>query len=175
MKCLQPVKVSSTAGQQHCHLTLPVRDCDRDEPNGCRDRTGLRIVSRAVLDWLDTGSASSRSLYWESTVSPGLTSSLSGATTVTNAAQHRREVYFVGHVQGVGFRHSAQQLAKDFEVTGYVKNLVDGRVQVVVEGDAKEVDRFIGALQTEMAQYIDAAQTSGAPATGEFSDFSVRM
>ena len=47
----------------------------------------------------------------------------------------RRTSHFSGHVQGVGFRYTVQDLAADFDVRGYVRNLPDGRVELVVEGD----------------------------------------
>ena len=52
-------------------------------------------------------------------------------------------VHFSGHVQGVGFRYSTLQVAKEFEVAGYVSNLADGRVRVEVEGEESEVKAFI--------------------------------
>ena len=69
-------------------------------------------------------------------------------------------VYLEGHVQGVGFRFTTFQLAKGYEVTGFVKNLVDGRVQLEVEGDREECVAFIRALREEMASFIrDYSQT----------------
>ncbi|MBC9867852.1 MAG: acylphosphatase [Opitutae bacterium] len=63
-------------------------------------------------------------------------------------------VYFTGHVQGVGFRFTTYQLAKGYEVTGFVKNLPDGRVHLEVEGQRKECMAFIWALSEEMAGFI---------------------
>ncbi|MBC9890642.1 MAG: acylphosphatase [Opitutae bacterium] len=63
-------------------------------------------------------------------------------------------VYFTGHVQGVGFRFTTYQLAKGYEVTGFVKNLPDGRVHLEVEGQRKECMAFIRALSEEMAGFI---------------------
>jgi acylphosphatase len=59
-------------------------------------------------------------------------------------------------------------------VHGYVQNLADGRVRVLVEGDAAELDRFLGELRAQMAQYIREVQTDVGPATGEFDDFDIR-
>ena len=50
----------------------------------------------------------------------------------------RLHVYYSGHVQGVGFRYSAKQLSLEFDVTGWVKNLPDGRVEMVIEGERGE-------------------------------------
>ena len=51
----------------------------------------------------------------------------------------RLHVYFSGHVQGVGFRYSVKQLSLEFDVTGWVKNLPDGRVELVTEGERNEL------------------------------------
>ena len=47
---------------------------------------------------------------------------------------HYEEVFFSGRVQGVGFRYTTMQVAKEFEVAGQVRNLTDGRVQLEVDG-----------------------------------------
>ena len=52
----------------------------------------------------------------------------------------RIEVYFSGHVQGVGFRYRTHQAASQFDVKGFVMNLPDGRVQLVAEGTKSELD-----------------------------------
>jgi len=90
------------------------------------------------------------------------------------AGEERREVYYSGWVQGVGFRYTARHLARDYRVTGFVRNLSDGRVQLVVEGPPAEVDSFLAAIDQDMGQHIhDTAQSRG-PATGEFRGFEVR-
>ncbi|MGB9625036.1 MAG: acylphosphatase, partial [Phycisphaerae bacterium] len=86
----------------------------------------------------------------------------------------RRSVWFAGRVQGVGFRFTACELAERFAVTGYVRNLRDGRVELVAEGDADEVDRFVRAVHEAMHGYIRSVEQTDSPATGEFADFGVR-
>ncbi len=68
--------------------------------------------------------------------------------------RERRRVHFSGRVQGVGFRFTCQSLARDFEVAGFVRNLDDGRVELVAEGDRQEVDNFLTAILREMGSYI---------------------
>jgi acylphosphatase len=87
--------------------------------------------------------------------------------------QHR-EVLFFGQVQGVGFRYTARQIAGRFAVTGYVSNRHDGSVRVVVEGAEDQIEAFLKALNDEMARYIHSTEVHTAPATGEFTDFSIR-
>jgi acylphosphatase len=69
-----------------------------------------------------------------------------------------KHVYYSGRVQGVGFRYSAQQVAENFEIAGFVRNLPDGRVEVLAEGTPQEVDSFLSALAQRMAGYIDKTQ-----------------
>ena len=62
-----------------------------------------------------------------------------------------RQVFFEGRVQGVGFRYATQRVACGFDVTGWVRNLPDGRVEVQVCGDSDEVASFItGVLESEL-------------------------
>jgi acylphosphatase len=83
-------------------------------------------------------------------------------------------VFFTGHVQGVGFRYSTLQVAKEFEVTGYVRNLADGRVQVEVEGAASEIDAFVEAVQEKMHGYIRKTERSRGRREPEFTGFVIQ-
>jgi acylphosphatase len=94
---------------------------------------------------------------------------------VTTTDGQRREVYYSGRVQGVGFRYTARSIAHGFAVSGFVKNLPDGRVQVVVEGAPSEVQAFLDAIGSQMKRYIHNVQEMIAPATGRFKEFEVRF
>ncbi len=85
----------------------------------------------------------------------------------------RREVYFYGLVQGVGFRYSARQIAGDYRVAGFVRNLADGRVQLVIEGEADQLDRMLRELDRAMRGHIRETQMTCRPATGEFDVFRI--
>lgn len=87
----------------------------------------------------------------------------------------RREVYYRGTVQGVGFRYTARQIASHYRVTGYVKNLSDGRVLIVVEGEPREVSAFLAAVAETMEAYIRHTEEKVLPATGEFPRFAIRF
>jgi acylphosphatase len=76
----------------------------------------------------------------------------------------RRRVNFSGRVQGVGFRYTCQSLARGFEVAGYVRNLPDGRVELLAEGEIRELEAFLSAIQLEMHSYIRSAETEVEPA-----------
>ncbi|PTX94572.1 acylphosphatase [Opitutus sp. ER46] len=83
-------------------------------------------------------------------------------------------IFFTGHVQGVGFRYSTLQVAKEFEVAGFVKNLDDGRVQVEVEGTAGEIDAFVEALQDRMHGYVRKTERSRQKRQPAFAGFAIR-
>ena len=82
---------------------------------------------------------------------------------------------YAGHVQGVGFRYTAQRLARGYSVTGFVRNLGDGRVELVVEGESGEVDRFLEDISDRMGHYVRSATGKRSSPTGEFSDFRIRF
>jgi len=86
----------------------------------------------------------------------------------------RRTSHFSGHVQGVGFRYTVQDLAKGFNIVGYVRNLPDGRVELVAEGEEAEIARLIERIGEKMEGFIKKRTDHAAPPTGEFRDFSVR-
>ena len=92
---------------------------------------------------------------------------------MSSAAIERREVYYSGRVQGVGFRWTAHQVAQGFAVTGFVKNLDDGRVHLLAEGEAAEVDRLLAGIQARMGGYIRQTTVSSAPATGQYPTFEI--
>ena len=86
----------------------------------------------------------------------------------------RRKVYFSGKVQGVGFRYTVMRLAANLDVTGFVRNLPDRRVQLVAEGAGGEIDPLLDGIRDAMGGYIRDEETTKASATGEFSGFHIR-
>lgn len=86
----------------------------------------------------------------------------------------RAEVYFTGRVQGVGFRYTAADLARKFNVLGYVKNLPDERVELVVEGEEFEIKKFVDAVCNSMVQYIEKYSITWADANNQFTSFQIR-
>ena len=86
----------------------------------------------------------------------------------------RLQVHFSGHVQGVGFRYTVQRLALGFDVTGWVKNLSDGRVELVVEGERGELEAFQSAIPNAgLRRFIREAQSDWSDGTGEFRGFEI--
>lgn len=89
-------------------------------------------------------------------------------------ATQRRQVTYSGHVQGVGFRYTARSIAQGYEVVGYVRNLPDGRVELLVEGAKNELDRFLNELSEQMSGRIRSVDSDRRPALGQFADFEIR-
>ena len=86
----------------------------------------------------------------------------------------RREVHYSGRVQGVGFRYTTVEIAERFHVTGFVENLPDGRVCLVVEAEAGECDRFLAAVEERLDRYIAHIDVKLREPTGEFDGFYIR-
>lgn len=87
---------------------------------------------------------------------------------------HHLSACFSGRVQGVGFRYTTYQVAKEFEVSGYVRNLADGRVQLEVEGGKDEVESFFETLRDRMDGLIREVEASRESRSRTFSGFSIR-
>jgi acylphosphatase len=85
----------------------------------------------------------------------------------------RVRVLYSGTVQGVGFRWRAVDAARGIAVTGYVKNLADGRVELVAEGARADVERLLGAVRARMDGLIEGEDAAWERASGEFRDFGV--
>ena len=86
----------------------------------------------------------------------------------------RRIYHFSGRVQGVGFRYTTQNVAMCHNVHGYVRNLPDGRVELVMEGDEREMEDVVQSLQRRMSGYVRKIESQVAPATGEFHQFCIK-
>ncbi len=86
----------------------------------------------------------------------------------------RLHLYLSGYVQGVGFRWYAEKIARRVGVTGFVRNLSDGRVEIVVEGKPDCVAQFLKELESGyLGSNIDRIEKIAEPYSGKFSDFSI--
>lgn len=85
------------------------------------------------------------------------------------------QVSYEGNVQGVGFRYSVRQIAKGFDVTGSVRNLADGRVELLATGEKEEVRAFLEAiLQSELRAHIKQHFESPLPHPPPTRGFEIR-
>jgi acylphosphatase len=87
---------------------------------------------------------------------------------------HHETIHFSGRVQGVGFRYTALQIAREYEVAGYVQNLPDGRVRIEAEGAAGEIGAFVAAIEERMEGYVRQVDRSQDSRTPQFDGFTVR-
>ena len=86
----------------------------------------------------------------------------------------RLQVLFSGRVQGIGFRYTVKQTALGYEVTGWVKNLADGRVELLVEGERGELEAFQAAIpEAGLRRFIRETQSEWSNGTGEFRGFKI--
>ncbi|MEC8826968.1 MAG: acylphosphatase [Verrucomicrobiota bacterium] len=86
-----------------------------------------------------------------------------------------RQYLFAGRVQGVGFRYSTKNLAKGFDVLGWVKNLPDGRVELQIQGDEEELDEFIQELQdSPLGHHIQEQEERTVPLLDNVHGFSIQ-
>jgi acylphosphatase len=91
-----------------------------------------------------------------------------------SSANLRKKVLYQGHVQGVGFRYTTQSIAKRYDVTGFVRNLPDGRVELVAEGEKHELVAFLDDIRERMVRYIRDERVDTLAASGEFTSFEIR-
>jgi acylphosphatase len=87
--------------------------------------------------------------------------------------RQRRTVFYRGTVQGVGFRYTACRIARGFPVTGYVRNLSNGQVEIRVEATGEDIDRFLSAVEKAMGGCITGSRVETEPATGEYDSFGI--
>jgi len=83
------------------------------------------------------------------------------------SAMKARRLFYIGHVQGVGFRYAVKQLASGFDVNGYVRNLPDGRVELFIQGLPDEL--------SAMEQEIIRSHLNGFIKTVESFDVAVDL
>ena len=87
----------------------------------------------------------------------------------------RVHVYYSGRVQGVGFRVTAEELASPLGGVGWVKNLRDGRVELVGEAEEEALAQFLDALRTgSMRNFVQRVDVTWSAATDGFREFEIR-
>ena len=86
----------------------------------------------------------------------------------------RRHMFISGDVQGVGFRYRANYVAQRLGLTGYVRNLYDGRVELEVQGDRDLISRFLGEIDAGSFVHIDDIDSQDIPVVEGERGFKVR-
>ena len=85
-----------------------------------------------------------------------------------------KRILFSGRVQGVGFRWTTQQIASGFPVTGFVRNLVDGRVELVGQGTIQSIEQFVSEIRKQLAGNIDTVTDEVLTDLPKMSQFEIR-
>jgi acylphosphatase len=86
----------------------------------------------------------------------------------------RIQIFYSGLVQGVGFRYTAKTVATGFEVVGVVRNLPDGRVELIAEGDRGELEAFRDAIRgAGLAGFIRDERVNWGEIKNEFHGFEI--
>jgi acylphosphatase len=90
------------------------------------------------------------------------------------AKTQRRVVEYSGRVQGVGFRYTTHSIARRYQVSGFVRNLPNGDVELIAEGEPHELDAFLTEVRERFFGHIRDERADVQPATGEFTSFDIR-
>ena len=89
---------------------------------------------------------------------------------MTQSAKH---IIFTGRVQGVGFRFTAYGIAKRYQLNGMVRNLPNGSVEMIAQGDSEDVADCIRDIQESFAGYVSKTETEDAPLAPDLKEFKI--
>ena len=96
------------------------------------------------------------------------------AAAASAAARQRVNIFYSGRVQGVGFRYAVKSVAAGFEISGTVKNLPDGRVELIAEGLRDDLEAFRAAIRDEgLAGFIRDESVNWGDAQNEYHGFEI--
>jgi acylphosphatase len=84
-----------------------------------------------------------------------------------------RHIIFIGRVQGVGFRFTAHRMAQRHQLTGFVRNLPNGTVEMLAQGPARDIDDCIEDIKGYFGDYIRETETQETPADPKYKDFRI--
>ena len=84
-----------------------------------------------------------------------------------------KNVIFSGRVQGVGFRFTVHRIAGRYQLTGWVRNLPDGSVEMLAQGPAGDVDGCISDIQESFSGYVRGTRITEVPADPRYIDFKI--
>jgi len=90
-----------------------------------------------------------------------------------NVDQTAKHILFSGQVQGVGFRYTARHIAGRYNITGFVRNLPDGDVEMLAQGPDQDIDNCIKEIQDYFAGQIRDTQIEPVPCNSRYTDFRV--
>ena len=82
-------------------------------------------------------------------------------------------IFYSGMVQGVGFRYSVRRLASVLSLKGWVRNLSDGRVEILAEGSQEDIDELMEKISQDFQGYIKDKSVDYTDQESPFSDFQI--
>lgn len=84
-----------------------------------------------------------------------------------------KHIIFVGRVQGVGFRFTAYNIAKRHQLTGQVRNILDGTVEMIAQGNAADVDDCLQNIKDSLGAHITETKIEDIPLNPQYTDFKI--
>lgn len=84
-------------------------------------------------------------------------------------------LYYSGKVQGIGFRYTAREIADSLNISGWVRNSPDGKVEILAEGEMKDLENFLAQITLRLQRYISAQNVQWQEPCGAFQDFQVLL
>lgn len=156
-----------------------LRRCDAGVSGGAKLRqalivrggSGTKSLREGLSLWLDSSGLNSSSFENREKAHSGGASQDCGSA---ESGRVRLHVYYSGHVQGVGFRYTAKGVAAGFDVVGLVRNLHDGRVELIAEGRKAELEEFRQAIRDAgMGPLIRREDVTWGEAQGVFRGFEI--
>lgn len=84
-----------------------------------------------------------------------------------------KHIIFIGQVQGVGFRFTALNIAKRYNLTGLVRNLLSGAVEMIAQGPSDDIDSCVRDINESFAGYISETKVQEADLNPEYRDFKI--
>lgn len=87
--------------------------------------------------------------------------------------QTARHIIFTGSVQGIGFRFTALRIANRYQLTGLVRNLMNGSVEMLAQGDSDDIDDCLRDIKEALAGYIRETKIEEIPLDSRYKDFKI--
>ncbi len=88
-------------------------------------------------------------------------------------ASSAKHIIFIGRVQGVGFRFTAHRIANRQFLTGFVRNLPDGTVEMLAQGESEDIDACIAEIKETFGRYVTETKTTDLPPDPRHTDFRI--
>jgi acylphosphatase len=111
---------------------------------------------------------------WVGNFPPGTMATVAYCSPESAVNRRQMQVLYSGHVQGVGFRYTVKSVANGFVATGTIRNLPDGRVELVAQGASDELDAFRKAIrESGLDRFIRSEEVHWSEASSQFRGFEI--